>query len=77
MPASPPTTTSQTLSLDSADIGDAMDLLTRFGEHAVVEAAIRAADSRDRGNIVLFCRWRQVGRFLSAIDAAEVPATLH
>ena len=67
----------QPVVLDSADLSDAIILLEEHGEHAVVEAAIRAMDSRDRGNVVLFCRWRQVARFLSSIADAGDDVTFH
>lgn len=67
----------QPVILDSADLSDAITLMNEHGEHAVVEAAIRAIDSRDRGNVVLFCRWRLVSRFLSSISDPDDFATFH
>ena len=39
---------------DRAALGDATDLIARFGDHAGSEAALRADRSRNLGNVVHF-----------------------
>jgi hypothetical protein len=63
---------------DAAAAADAAELIQRFGAYAASEAAARADRSRDLGNVVHFCRWRQIERLvllLSSPDRAD--ATLH
>ncbi len=43
---------------------EAARLIERFGQYAASEAALRADRSRDLGNLVHFCRWREVGRMI-------------
>ena len=52
-------------------------LMTRFGALAGEEAAIRAGRSRDLGNHVHFCRWRQVERFIDLLAAGGADGTTH
>jgi hypothetical protein len=54
---------------------EAAELLSRFGDHAVSEARRRAGKSRDLGNVVHFCRWREVERMIGTL-AAKAPAGL-
>jgi hypothetical protein len=63
--------------LDRMTIDSATDLMTRFGGAAGQEAAIRAAESRDRGNIYHFCRWRQIERIVAVLEDAAVQGTIH
>ena len=56
---------------DRAAAADAADLIDRFGDFAASEAASRAHDSRERGNLVHFCRWRQIERMI--LRLAEGP----
>lgn len=63
---------------DASAAADAADLIARFGVFAASEAAARAGRSRDLGNVVHFCRWREIERMielLSSLDRAD--ATLH
>ena len=55
----------------------ATNLMASFGESAGREAAMRADTSRDRGNIVLFCRWRQVERLILLLSTDHVQGTIH
>lgn len=43
---------------------DALCLIDSHGNAAIDEADARARRSRDRGNVVMFCRWRQIERLL-------------
>ena len=56
---------------------DAADLLATFGAHAGDEAQARAERSRQLGNHLHFCRWREVARLIEALGAGRGAATLH
>jgi hypothetical protein len=62
---------------DRAAFAEATELMTLFGEHALVEAAIRADRSRSLGNVIHFCRWRQVERTILMLSEDEVTGTVH
>ena len=62
---------------DRAMLADATDLIARFGTEAAFQAAALADRSRDRGNVLHFCRWRQVERLVAILVADEVTATIH
>jgi hypothetical protein len=55
----------------------ATDLIAAFGPAAATEAAARADRSRDSGNHLLFCRWRQIERLIVILAAEEAPGTVH
>lgn len=63
--------------VDRAAIADADDLISTYGDLARLEAASRAENSRALGNVVHFCRWRQVERAIGMLSAAEVTGTVH
>lgn len=63
--------------LDRATIDSVTDLIAQFGGAAGSEAAARAAQSRDRGNIYHFCRWRQVGRLVALFERESAIGTVH
>jgi hypothetical protein len=58
-------------------LADAADLIDRYGNDAAFEAAARAERSRDDGNIVRFCHWRQIERVIATLTSDEVTGTLH
>lgn len=58
-------------------LAEASDLIDRFGEEAGVEAAVRAERSRDAGNVILFCHWRQIERVIATLACDEVRGTVH
>ncbi|MEO6582086.1 MAG: hypothetical protein ABIN68_04670 [Sphingomicrobium sp.] len=58
-------------------LADASELLSTFGEHAAYEAAARADLSRDAGNVVRFCHWRQIERVIATLSSDEVRGTIH
>jgi hypothetical protein len=62
---------------DRATLDGATDLIARFGDHATLEAAALADRSRDLGNLVHFCRWRQVERVILMLGMAEAAGTVH
>lgn len=58
-------------------LADASDLMNRYGDDAGFEAAIRAERSRDVGNVVGFCHWRQIERVIATLSSDEVHGTIH
>lgn len=56
---------------------DASDLIERYGDDAGLEAAMRAERSRDEGNVVRFCHWRQIERVIATLSSDEVQGTVH
>ncbi|MBA3668599.1 MAG: hypothetical protein H0W71_00780 [Sphingomonas sp.] len=58
-------------------LADAADLLERYGDDAGLEAAVRAEQSRDAGNVVRFCHWRQIERVVATLGCDEVLGTIH
>jgi hypothetical protein len=68
----------QSFYLDASAAADAAELIHRFGPHAASEAASRATRSRGLGNVVHFCRWRQIERMIELLSSSErADATLH
>ncbi|MEG3176000.1 hypothetical protein U1872_07150 [Sphingomonas sp. RB3P16] len=62
---------------DRAELLHATDLITMFGEEAGLEAAARADRSRDLGNYLHFCRWRQIERMIRLLSADRAVGTVH
>ncbi|MFS0738367.1 hypothetical protein ABC347_15080 [Sphingomonas sp. 1P06PA] len=62
---------------DRAVWDSAVDLRHSFGTGAAIEAAIRAGRSRDAGNVIHFCRWREVERLLGLLESDSVTGTRH
>jgi hypothetical protein len=62
---------------DRALADAATELISAFGCAAFDEADARARLSRDRGNVVKFCRWRQVGHLIRALDTDGANVTVH
>lgn len=58
-------------------VTDASSLIRAFGAFAADEAAIRADRSRSVGNVVHFCRWRQVERLVRLLETDLPTGTLH
>lgn len=56
---------------------EASDLIDRFGDDAGYEAAVRAESSRDAGNVLKFCHWRQIERVIATLSDEEVRGTVH
>jgi len=56
---------------------DATDLIDRYGEEAVLEAASRANRYRDEGNVARFCHWRQIERVIATLCCDEALGTIH
>ena len=62
---------------DRTALADASELMQTYGEAAAAEAAARAARSRDDGNVVRFCHWRQIERVVAALITEDVLGTVH
>lgn len=62
---------------DPRHVADAALLLATFGADAGREAEARAGRSRDLGNHLHFCRWRQVGRLVDLLADDRVRGTVH
>lgn len=62
---------------DAGQAAVAADLIDSFGERAATEAAARADRSRDLGNTVHFCRWRQVERLIAILAVDTAIGTVH
>ena len=58
-------------------LDEASDLIDRFGDDAGFEAAARAESSRDAGNVIRFCHWRQIERVIATLSDEEVRGTVH
>jgi len=58
-------------------LADAADLIERYGDDAGFEAAARAERSRDDGNVMRFCHWRQIERVIATLSSDEVAGTIH
>ena len=62
---------------DREAVFDAADLVAEFGLLAAKEAADRANKSREKGNVIHFCRWRQIKRLVEWLDDGESNSTRH
>ncbi len=62
---------------DRSAATDAADLMTRFGDYAASEAAARADRSREVGNVIHFCRWRQIERLILLLEEGGQAQTIH
>ena len=60
-----------------ADVATAADMIETFGPSAADEAAARAHRSRDMGNHIHFCRWRQIERLIDVLSCDEAFGTIH
>jgi hypothetical protein len=58
-------------------LADAAELIERYGDDAGFEAAVRAEESRDAGNVLRFCHWRQIERVIVTLSSGEVRGSIH
>ncbi|MBA3838414.1 MAG: hypothetical protein H2054_00875 [Sphingomonas sp.] len=61
---------------DRAMLDAAMALIADYGAGAVIHASRRADASRNQGNVMSFCRWRQIERLLVALNEGSI-GTVH
>lgn len=59
---------------DAKAAAQAAELMQLYGVLAVSEAAARANAYRDKGNVVHFCRWRQIERLITQLAVGPVGA---
>jgi len=62
---------------DRSSVDAAQELMATFGDDAGFEAAARADKSRDLGNHVNFCRWRQIERLIVLMSQGRAVGTVH
>lgn len=62
---------------DRKSYEEAAELISLFGDNAGYEAAARADRSRDLGNHVHFCRWRQIERLIVLLSYDQPLGTIH
>lgn len=62
---------------DRSSVDDAARLIAQYGAQASGEAAVLASLSRDRGNYVHFCRWRQIERLILVLSMEEPVGMVH
>ena len=62
---------------DRAALAEASELIDRFGAFAAPEARLRADRSRDLGNVIHFCRWRQIERMIDMLGDPTVAGSVH
>lgn len=62
---------------DVREVTDANELIRAYGERAGSEAAARADRSRDVGNHIHFCRWRQIERLVTLMSIPRAVGTVH
>ena len=62
---------------DRAALAEAASLIERFGDYAPSEAARLAGESRDAGNVIRFCRWRQIERMIVMLSDETVRGAVH
>ena len=62
---------------DRSSVDAAQELMANFGDDAGFEAAARADKSRDLGNHVHFCRWRQIERLIVLMSQGRAVGTVH
>ncbi|MGL4313720.1 MAG: hypothetical protein ACRCSO_06980 [Sphingomonas sp.] len=62
---------------DHRVLADAVELIAHYGDDAGFEAAARADRSRDVGNHIHFCRWRQIERLILVMSLDRPVGTVH
>ena len=59
------------------DVTEAQTLIALFGAEAGLEAAERAEASRNIGNHLHYCRWRQIERLVIMLSLESSIGTIH
>jgi hypothetical protein len=65
------------LYVETRDVVEANMLMDTFGPEAGTEAAERAKKSRNVGNHLHYCRWRQIERLIIMLSARTTLGTIH
>ena len=67
----------QTIVADPRTAEAASELIDTFGEEAAYVAANRADISREKGNALGFCHWRQVERLILVLGTEHIHGSVH
>ena len=62
---------------DRSHVIAAQELITLFGPMAQIEAVARANHSRTLGNVIHFCKWREVSRLIDIFTEEPEDVTRH
>lgn len=65
------------LYVEPRDVAEANRLMDIFGPEAGIQAAERAIKSRNVGNHLHYCRWRQIERLIIMLSANTTLGTIH
>ena len=65
------------LYVEPRDVTEAQKLIAHFGPAAGLEAAERAESSRNLGNHLQYCRWRQIERLVIMLSLQCSIGTVH
>ncbi len=65
------------LYVEPRDVVEAETLMLAYGKAAGLEAAERAEASRNIGNHISFCRWRQIERLVILLSLETTLGTIH
>ena len=65
------------LYVEQRDVIEAQALMDNYGKTAGIEAADRAEASRNIGNHIQFCRWRQIERLIIMLSVQTTLGTVH
>lgn len=65
------------LYVEPRDVSDAVMLIDQFGTTAGIEAAERAIKSRNVGNHLHYCRWRQIERLIIMLNGRTTFGAIH
>lgn len=65
------------LYVEPRDVVEAEALMAKFGTAAGIEAAERADASRNIGNYLHYCRWRQIERLIIVLSVQKTLGTVH
>jgi hypothetical protein len=63
--------------IEPRDVVAAEVLIGQFGKEAGCEAAERAEASRNIGNHLQFCRWRQIERLILMLNVETTLGAIH
>jgi hypothetical protein len=65
------------LYVENRDVLEAQTLIECYGKAAGLEASERAETSRNIGNHINYCRWRQIERLVIMLNVETVLGTIH
>ncbi len=60
-----------------AAVTDAVSLVEEYGADAPLAAAMRAVQSRNTGNVLRFCHWRQIERLSALLASNNIEGSVH